>query len=174
MIASIAFNFVPLPQDGESLDNEEAGNPIKNVASLERQDDAFLEPLGPEFQEYIDHLMVGDTSFLAAKFPPSKEYAITSRQWLFITAYSSTPDQTDDSPFITASGSHVRDGIVAANFAYFGTKLRFPTLYGDKIFVVEDRMNARYPYRVDIWMRTREEAKQFGVKIVPVEMIREI
>src|SRR5437868_1496729 len=33
-----------------------------------------------------------------------------------ITAYSSTEDQTDDSPFITASGAHVADGIVAANF----------------------------------------------------------
>lgn len=172
MIASIAFNFTPLTRDAEPLDNDDIQNFI--AAPLQRQDDAFLEPLGLEFQEYIDHLMVGDISFIAAKFPPSKEYVVTSRQWLFISAYSSTPDQTDDSPFITASNSHVRDGIVAANFAYFGTKMRFPTLYGDKIFVVEDRMNARYPYRIDIWMRTREEAKQFGVKIVPVETIREI
>ena len=173
LTASLAFNIVIPPLSGEPLDNVDIAEE-REISGIARLDDAFVEPLGPEFQEYIEHLMVGDTSFLATKFPPSKEYAVTSRQWLFITAYSSTPDQTDDTPFITASGSHVRDGIVAANFAYFGTKFRFPTLYGDKIFVVEDRMNSRYPYRVDIWMRTREEAKQFGVKIVPVEIIREI
>jgi len=27
---------------------------------------------------------------------------------------------------------------------------------------------------VDIWMRSREEAKQFGAKIVPIEVIKEI
>lgn len=81
-----------------------------------------------------------------------------------ITAYSSTPDQTDSTPFITASGTHVRDGVLAANFLPIGTKVRMPELYGDKIFVVEDRMNARYNVRADIWMETREEAKQFGLK----------
>src|SRR3989338_7794857 len=32
-----------------------------------------------------------------------------------ITAYSSEVRQTDDTPFTTASGSHVRYGVVAAN-----------------------------------------------------------
>lgn len=81
-----------------------------------------------------------------------------------VTAYSSTVDQCDSSPFITASGTHVRDGIIATNALAFGTRVQFPSVFGDKVFVVEDRMNARYSDRADIWFSTREEAKQFGVK----------
>lgn len=87
-----------------------------------------------------------------------------------LTAYSSTSDQTDASPFITANGSHVADGIVAANFLPFGTKLKIPQLFGDKIFSVEDRMNPRYYYKIDVWMPTREAAKKFGVKYAEVEV----
>lgn len=176
LIASLAFNVVTPLSSGESLDGtyRQENPPEEEISGLASQDDAFVETLALESEEYIDHLMLGDTSFLAAKVPPTKTQVVVSRQWLFVTAYSSTPDQTDDTPFITAANTHVRDGVVAANFAYFGTKMRFPTLYGDKVFIVEDRMNSRYPYRIDIWMRTREEAKQFGVKIVPIEIITEI
>src|SRR3989344_4085984 len=55
------------------------------------------------------------------------------------TAYSSTIEQTDESPFVTASGSTVRNGIVANNGLKFGTKIRIPLLYGNRIFIVEDR-----------------------------------
>src|SRR3989344_1966573 len=64
------------------------------------------------------------------------------------SAYSSTPDQTDDSPFITAWNTRVRDGIIAANFLPFGTKIKIPDAYGDKIFIVEDRMNRRYWHKI--------------------------
>jgi len=79
-----------------------------------------------------------------------------------VTAYSSTVDQTDSSPFITANGSHVHPGTIAANFLPFGTKVKFPDYFGDRIFVVEDRTNAKYSSRIDIWMETREAALQFG------------
>lgn len=92
--------------------------------------------------------------------------------WLTVTAYSSTVDQTDADPFTTASGAHVRDGIIAHNLLPFGTEVRFPDYYGDKIFVVEDRMNARYGGNMaDIWMPTREQAKQWGVRIVKMEVL---
>ncbi|OGL67072.1 hypothetical protein A2856_00875 [Candidatus Uhrbacteria bacterium RIFCSPHIGHO2_01_FULL_63_20] len=87
-----------------------------------------------------------------------------------ITAYNSDPWQTDDTPFITASGTHVRDGIVAANFLPIGTKVRIPALFGDKEFVVEDRMNARYAQAMDIWMEDRQAARQFGRKHALVEV----
>lgn len=89
-----------------------------------------------------------------------------------ITAYSSTPDQTDDSPFIMASGKHVYDGAVASNFLPLGTKVRFPELYGDKVFVVEDRMNRRFQDRIDIWMPTRSEALTFGMRYASVEVLK--
>lgn len=89
-----------------------------------------------------------------------------------ITAYTSTVDQCDDDPFIAASGKHVYDGMIAANFLPMGTKVKIPELYGDKIFTVDDRMNARYGYgRMDIWLdTTKAEARKFGVKRVDVEI----
>lgn len=89
-----------------------------------------------------------------------------------ITAYTSTPGQTDDTPFIAATGKRVHDGMIAANGLPFGAKIKIPSLYGNKIFVVEDRMNSRYGLgRMDIWLdTTRAEAMKFGVKRVEVEI----
>jgi len=89
------------------------------------------------------------------------------------TAYSSDVAQTDSTPCIPASGYNLCDhyekygegDTVAANFLPLGTQVRFPEMYGDKIFIVRDRMNSRYGYaRIDIWMPEYEEAKNFGVK----------
>lgn len=81
-----------------------------------------------------------------------------------LTGYSSTPDQTDETPFITASNTEARDGVVASNFLSFGTKIRIPELFGDKIFVVEDRMHSRFDDRIDIWFPSRKLAEEFGFK----------
>lgn len=87
-----------------------------------------------------------------------------------VTAYSSEVGQTDSTPFTTASGTTVRDGIVAANFLPIGTKVKFPDLYGDKVFVVEDRMNARYNKHMDIWMPETADAKNFGLQYTTIEV----
>ncbi len=89
-----------------------------------------------------------------------------------VTAYSSTPDQCDSSPFITASGTHVHPGTLAANFLPFGTKVIFPDYSGDRVYVVEDRMNKRFSSRADIWLETRAAAYAFGkrhLRMVVVE-----
>ena len=89
-----------------------------------------------------------------------------------ITAYSSTLDQTDDSPFVTASGKCVKDGTIANNMLPFGTKIMIPALYGDKVFVVEDRMNKRKGnYHFDIWMPSKPLAVNFGVKTAEIEVL---
>ncbi|MEA1936840.1 MAG: 3D domain-containing protein [Patescibacteria group bacterium] len=85
------------------------------------------------------------------------------------TAYSSTVDQCDSSPFITANGTHVHDGTLAANFLKFGTKVKFPALYGDKIFIVEDRMRSNT--KVDLWFSTRQEAINFGARVIEMEIL---
>jgi|SRR5581483_10329934 len=92
---------------------------------------------------------------------------------MVVTAYSSTPEQTDDTPFITASGKHVSDGIIANNLLPFGTKIRIPELYGDKVFTVEDRMNSRMGTRhVDIWFSNTQQAVDFGAKVTKVEILQ--
>lgn len=94
------------------------------------------------------------------------------------TAYSSTPDQTDSDPCTTATGfnvcKHNSETIIAANYLPFGTKVRLPGLYGERVFTVADRMNARYGQgRIDIWMKTRSAAKSFGVKRTTLEIVDE-
>jgi len=87
-----------------------------------------------------------------------------------VSAYSSMPHQTDDTPYLTAVGTPVRDGIVAANFLPIGTVVRFPDKFGDKIFVVEDRMNDKFGLQVDIWLPNQEEAKKFGIQYLKMEI----
>lgn len=89
-----------------------------------------------------------------------------------ITAYSSTVEETDSTPFITAQGTLVRDGIVANNGLPFGTQIRIPELYGDRIFTVEDRMNAsKSKNHFDIWFSSHDSATDFGVKRTYIEII---
>ena len=90
---------------------------------------------------------------------------------VWLTAYSSTPEQTDETPFITASGSYVRNGVVAANFLPMGAKIRIPEVFGSQIFVVEDRMHPRYQNYIDIWFPDAEQAKNFGKKISKIEIL---
>jgi 3D (Asp-Asp-Asp) domain-containing protein len=116
--------------------------------------------------------VIKDTTLAVVHVPPhEQQQKIVQTIRIPITAYSSTPDQTDGNPYITASGARVRDGIVAANFLPIGTLVRIPDLYGDKIFVVKDRMNSRYWKRMDIWMSTRQEALNFGLRYAYVEIL---
>lgn len=108
---------------------------------------------------------------LEIRFPQAADRKVIRTYRVTATAYSSTRAQTDSTPFISASGVHVFDGMIAANFLPFGAKVRLPDLYGDKQFIVLDRMNQRYSHRVDIWMDSYHKAKQFGVKYIRVEVI---
>ena len=99
--------------------------------------------------------------------PADARYA-TSR---IVTAYSSTPDQCDSTPFITANGTYVHDGIIAANWLKFGTRVRIPDMFGDKVFIVADRMNPRFDNRADIWMAERSDAVKFGLRRLTIEVL---
>lgn len=90
--------------------------------------------------------------------------------YVTVTAYSSTNGQTDGTPYLTAFGTSVRNGIVAANFLPVGTIVRFPDKFGEKLFVVEDRMNEKYGLQVDIWISNQEEAKKFGIQYLKMEI----
>lgn len=87
------------------------------------------------------------------------------------TAYSSTPDQTDASPFITASGARVHQGTIAVNFLPFGTKVTFPEYSDDRVYIVEDRTHARFSSRADIWFSSRAQAMQFGKRTLTMVVV---
>lgn len=90
-----------------------------------------------------------------------------------VSAYSSTRDQTDADPFTTASGAKVHEGTIAMNGVPFGTRVRLPNSFGNKVFVVEDRMSGRYGRNhADIWMPTLGEALKWGRRTVTVEILQ--
>jgi 3D (Asp-Asp-Asp) domain-containing protein len=103
------------------------------------------------------------SEYFATKIPKKTTH-------LNVTAYSSTNGETDSTPFLTAVGTPVREGVVAANFLPIGTVVRFPDKFGDRIFIVEDRMNERFGLQADIWMANKEEAKEFGIQFVKMEI----
>ncbi len=114
-----------------------------------------------------------------ASFPVSEDRDPVKVITVVVTAYNSVPGQTDSTPCITANGhdlckqyAEIGTGdSIAANGLKFGTRVRFPEIYGDKEFVVRDRMNARYGAdRVDVWLPTVAESKVFGVKRVKMEI----
>jgi len=126
-------------------------------------EDEYLPPLFNSFQE--------NTAFATAETYSKETDKTVDIILVIVTGYSSTPWQTDDTPFITASGTWVREGIVAANFLPIGTEITIPEIYGGKVFVVEDRMHPRNYWNVDIWFPTYIEAKNFGAVKTYIEIL---
>lgn len=110
-----------------------------------------------------------------ARLPANPDRRTLKSGWAVITAYNSEAAQCDASPCITANGFNVcKHGIedtVAANGLPFGTKIKIPDLFGDRIFIVRDRMNARYTDRVDVWMKNKTDALQLGVREAKIEIL---
>lgn len=82
-----------------------------------------------------------------------------------VTFYTSTPDQTDSTPDIMANGEKVYDGAIATNMLPFGTQVKIPKLFGDKIFIVADRMHPRFSQRVDVWLPGGEAGKKEAFRL---------
>ena len=114
--------------------------------------------------------LVSSSAFLPVVSPETPEVVAETIR-VVVTAYSSTPEQTDETPFITATGTWVREGIVAANFLPMGTKIKLPDLYGDQVFVVEDRMHPSKHFIVDIWFPDYWQALNFGAKRTYIEVL---
>jgi 3D (Asp-Asp-Asp) domain-containing protein len=110
--------------------------------------------------------------------PPKPEYRVVRSYTVSSSAYNSEPGQTDNSPCTTANGYNVctadEENVVAANNLKFGTKIRIPDQFGDRIFTVQDRMNSRYKTNVDIWMRNRADAIKYGRRTVRIEVVEEV
>lgn len=147
----------------------------QNIEAVSIQPSIFIEenhysPPLPSFQE--NSLFAVSEPFITEIEESINEGENPSKKIeVVITGYSSTPWQTDDTPYITAAGTWVRNGIVAANFLPFGTKIKIPEIYDDEIFVVEDRMHPRSYYHIDIWFASYWEALDFGAKRTYIEIL---
>lgn len=99
------------------------------------------------------------------------KYVIAYSGSVMATAYNSMEGQTDSSPWVTASGTRCRSGVIASNFLPFGTKVMIEG-FGNKIFVVEDRMHRRFNNRIDIWFRNYHDARDFGIRKIKYHVLR--
>ena len=105
-------------------------------------------------------VLMGGNSARGLTSPPG--YSEKSLGMMVVTAYSSTVDQCDSTPFITADGSRVSEGGIACpRYIPFDTLVKID----DKIYTCNDRMNTRYAHRFDIWFADREQATQFGKQV---------
>ncbi|MDD2684210.1 MAG: hypothetical protein PHY21_08835, partial [Candidatus Cloacimonetes bacterium] len=134
----------------------------------------FVEELfTPEIPDIIQNISLTEEPIVSA---PIINIIKTSTH--VITAYNSEAAQTDDSPCITANGYNVCEAgvedTIAANFLKFGTKVQIPELFGDRVFVVRDRMNKRHADRVDVWMKDRTDAINFGIKVAQIHVVEVI
>lgn len=127
---------------------------------------------GPNYTSTISNTISEDPGAKLLKIQPKPDAVYKG----VVSAYTSTPDQTDSTPFYGAIGTHVYFGMIAVNGLPIHTKIKIPSVYGDKIFEVEDRMNKRYTCtpnhcHADVWLdMSRSEAMKFGVKKVDIEI----
>lgn len=110
--------------------------------------------------------------FAQGEYKPEKSPELVEVIKVWVTAYSSSVDETDSTPLITAAGTEVRDGVLAANFLPFGTIVQIPSLFGDKHFVIEDRMNWRKNWVVDVWMPSKKKAIDFGSHLTEIVVVK--
>jgi len=135
---------------------------------------AYQQETLQQFEEEPLFVVQGNTlKALSNPEEPIPEYEVKRKIWVVMTAYSSSVWETQGDPFITASGTRVHWGTVAANFLPFGTKIKIPSVFGDQIFTVEDRMNPRKKIHIDIWYPNRAQALNFGVKQGYIEVLEE-
>ncbi len=96
---------------------------------------------------------------------PSIKTNFPKRYTCTVTFYTPSVDETDDTPFITASGQRVRSGICAISRDL--EKLGFTfgrTIYVEGLgsFEIQDRMHRRWKKRIDILVMSKKRARSLG------------
>lgn len=144
-------------------------NPHKVLLAAEVNLDYGRGPVALAWINHPDNPIINE--IIGDTLPASNEtdYYTT---YITATAYTSRAEETDDSPFIAAWGDHVFWGMIASNAFPKGTKIQIPDYYGSKIFVVLDRMNARYYHHIDIWMPELNDARAWGSRYIKINVLK--
>lgn len=176
VVLLVGFAIMPFKAQAGFLDFFDPFGINKLIAKAKGNPELTIEEINEFILEenwaYDGFALVQNDSLIAQRPPKTpKTYKPKEIYIVAATGYSSTPEQTDSTPFITAAGTHVRDGVVAANFLPFGTIIKIPELFGNKTFIVEDRMHSRYQLNIDIWFPEKDLAKEFGLKVVRIEIV---
>ncbi|NCP17194.1 hypothetical protein COU24_00890 [Candidatus Kuenenbacteria bacterium CG10_big_fil_rev_8_21_14_0_10_39_14] len=114
---------------------------------------------------------VAEQNQASSSLPDNQELAYYET-YITATAYTSREAETDGSPYIAAWGDHVFWGMIASNAFPYGTKIQIPDYFGDKMFIVLDRMNARYYHRLDVWMPELPTAQSWGARYLKIKVYK--
>jgi len=137
--------------------------------------ETILFPVPVLASETSQKALSNDNSSIPGRLPENLPAKARKVSYHTLTAYNSEAAQCDNTPCVTANGfnvcEHGKEDTIAANFLKFGTRVRIPELFGDRVFIVRDRMNQRYTDRIDIWMVEKQDARKFGVKVAKVEVL---
>ena len=96
------------------------------------------------------------------------------KQNVTVTAYSPSQQETDTTPFITASNKKVRHGIIAVSRDLFdkgwvfGRKVYIKTL---GVFTIDDLMAKRKRNHIDIFMFNQTDALSFGKRKLDAHLL---
>lgn len=153
--------------------------PFSAQANQDNEEKIVFFPFDQELSENFINAIIAQNQ---ERYPAEKKQLtlevkkiVAPTQYHVITAYNSDPRQTDSTPCITANGfdvcKHGIEDTVAANFLKFNTKIKMPDLFGDRIFIVRDRMHPRFNNRVDVWMKDYDQAIIFGKKLTRIELV---
>lgn len=91
-----------------------------------------------------------------------------------VTAYSPRKQETDSTPFINACNKRVAQGTVAVSrdlWAAGFTCGKKVLIQGHGYFIVQDKMNARWENRVDIFFNRTKHAYRFGTQRLVVGLV---
>jgi len=166
-VVMVNMLFSPTPGFAEKLDENKGFFDIKLVLSMKN---GFT----------LDKLLNKSSVFSEKtinRLPANKKLEkVAYKLNVVLTAYNSEVGQCDSTPCITANGFNLckngKEDSIAMNGIRLGTRVRIPALYGDRVFVVRDRMNARYNIsRADIWMLNKTDAIKFGAKRALIEVL---
>lgn len=105
-----------------------------------------------------------------------------------VTSYNSLAAQTQGNPFITATGTRTRPGVIAVSRdlvrAYgYGAKLKIVSwkktngcnpqaIPKNVTYRIEDTMHPRWNRKIDIWLPSRSQSINFGKCIARVEIYK--
>ncbi len=174
LIVSLFLLFIF--SEGEALPKESSPK-MAVLSSLEKE----LKELPPK-----NDITLYDSALLL-KSPPTyhkpqvlateKEEVVARKVMAKISAYAPLDPNAREgmcfsgNPAITASGTYAREGIVATNMFPFGTRIRIPSVFGNRVFVVEDTMSSIRNNTVDIFFVSQRDAINFGTTRAYVEIL---
>src|SRR5690606_19380642 len=138
----------------------------------------------------LDEAVVHSDRLFSVQVGPTANPTYTLRA----TGYNSLVNQTDSTPFITATGARTRFGVVAVSRDLLGDEFPYGSLVrlrdlgsyytgrgagafqslldSQGLFIVEDTMHARKTQQMDVWFPEYSTAIQSAVRSIEVDLVR--